>query len=71
MGEGPLGGHVTVRGLLRGGLGRQHLSSGQQPTWILFNYLRVWAQAEAEGEVDSPLSREPNAGPWDHDLSRR
>ena len=36
---------------------------------------KVGRGAQEEGEADSPLSREPNAGsipgPWDHDLSRR
>ena len=29
------------------------------------------AKREAEGEADSPLRREPDAGCWDHDLSQR
>ena len=41
---------------------------------ILFIYLIDRAQAEGEGEADSPLSREPMwgsiPGPWDHDLSQ-
>ena len=39
---------------------------------ILFTYLRVREiehKQGREGKADSPLSREPDIGPWDHDLS--
>ena len=45
---------------------------------IFKKILFIWQKEQAEGEADSPLSREPDAGidglipgPWDHDLSWR